>query len=234
MAPRIEARNITKTFPGVTALADVSMSVERGRDPRASGRKRRRQIDTRQDRRGHLSGDPWDASDRRGRGRRSPMNARRAAMGIGIVHQEGSLVPQLSVAENIFAGRQPTRCLGQVDVTADARRGGAADRRVGRDDRPRPQGRRPLARAGADRRDRQGPVARPADPDPGRADRRADADRDGQAVRCRAQAGRDGRFDHLCLAPAGRDFRALPYGYGAEGRSARRHARGRPIPMPTI
>ena len=30
-------------------------------------------------------------------------------LGIGIVHQEGSLVPQLSVAENIFAGRQPTQ-----------------------------------------------------------------------------------------------------------------------------
>jgi ABC-type sugar transport system ATPase subunit len=36
-------------------------------------------------------------------------------LGIGIVHQEGSLVPQLSVAENIFAGRQPTKWLGQVD-----------------------------------------------------------------------------------------------------------------------
>ena len=42
-------------------------------------------------------------------------------LGIGIVHQEGSLVPQLSVAENIFAGRQPTTWLGQVDVRADAR-----------------------------------------------------------------------------------------------------------------
>ena len=42
-------------------------------------------------------------------------------LGIGIVHQEGSLVPQLSVAENIFAGRQPTRWFGQVDVRGDAR-----------------------------------------------------------------------------------------------------------------
>jgi ribose transport system ATP-binding protein/rhamnose transport system ATP-binding protein len=39
-------------------------------------------------------------------------------LGIGIVHQEGSLVPQLSVAENIFAGRQPTGWLGQVDIRA--------------------------------------------------------------------------------------------------------------------
>ena len=42
-------------------------------------------------------------------------------LGIGIVHQEGSLVPQLSVAENIFAGRQPTEWLGQVDVRACAK-----------------------------------------------------------------------------------------------------------------
>ena len=47
-------------------------------------------------------------------------------LGIGIVHQEGSLVSQLSVAENIFAGRQPTRWFGQVDVKRDAR---AAPRR---------------------------------------------------------------------------------------------------------
>ena len=80
--------------------------------------------------------------------------------------------------------------------------------------------------AGADRRDRQGPVARPAHPDPRRTDRRADADRDREAVRCRPNAGRDGVSDHLRLAPAGRDFRALPVGHSAQGRSARRHPRG--------
>jgi ribose transport system ATP-binding protein/rhamnose transport system ATP-binding protein len=40
------------------------------------------------------------------------------ALGIGIVHQEGSLVRQLSVAENVFAGRQPTRRLGTIDRRA--------------------------------------------------------------------------------------------------------------------
>ena len=40
------------------------------------------------------------------------------ALGIGIVHQEGSLVPLLSVAENIFAGRQPTRWPGRIDRRA--------------------------------------------------------------------------------------------------------------------
>lgn len=38
-----------------------------------------------------------------------------SALGIGIVHQEGSLTPQLSISENIFAGRQPVRFAGWID-----------------------------------------------------------------------------------------------------------------------
>ena len=35
--------------------------------------------------------------------------------GVAIVYQEGSLFPPLSVAENIFAGRQPLTSIGSVD-----------------------------------------------------------------------------------------------------------------------
>src|SRR5439155_227580 len=44
--------------------------------------------------------------------------------GIGIVFQELSLVPGLTIAENIFANRQPVRALGWVDsgrMAADTR-----------------------------------------------------------------------------------------------------------------
>ncbi len=110
------SRTSPKTFPGVRALDDVSMTRRGRRDPRAARRERRRQVDARQDRRRRLFARPaarsWSTA------RRSATSTSKAAgdLGIGIVHQEGSLVPQLSVAENIFAGRQPTTWLGQVDV----------------------------------------------------------------------------------------------------------------------
>ena len=116
MAPRIEARSITKTFPGVTALEDVSIAVERGEirallGENGAGKSTLGKIvaGIHPATIGTLLIDGAEVSivDERAAG----------AMGIGIVHQEGSLVPQLSVAENIFAGRQPTGWLGQVDQT---------------------------------------------------------------------------------------------------------------------
>jgi ribose transport system ATP-binding protein/rhamnose transport system ATP-binding protein len=117
MAPRIEARNVTKTFPGVTALDDVSMAVERGEirallGENGAGKSTLGKI---------VAGiHPATAGALLIDGAEVRIADERAAgaMGIGIVHQEGSLVPQLSVAENIFAGRQPTGWLGQVDVAA--------------------------------------------------------------------------------------------------------------------
>ena len=41
----LEMRNITKTFPGVKALDNVSFSVDSGRDPCSGGRKRSGKID---------------------------------------------------------------------------------------------------------------------------------------------------------------------------------------------
>lgn len=42
-----------------------------------------------------------------------PADARDA--GIAVIYQEPTLFPDLSVAENIFMGRQPRRSLGRID-----------------------------------------------------------------------------------------------------------------------
>jgi len=44
--------------------------------------------------------------------------AQSKAAGIAVIYQEPTLFPDLSVTENIFMGRQPTRALGQIDRKA--------------------------------------------------------------------------------------------------------------------
>src|SRR6188508_1669667 len=115
MAPRLEIGNLSKLFPGVRALDDVSMSVDGGEirallGENGAGKSTLGKIIAGVYARGQgsllLDGVELGEFDEKAAG----------DLGIGIVHQEGSLVPQLSVAENIFAGRQPTKWFGQVDV----------------------------------------------------------------------------------------------------------------------
>src|SRR3954452_18808420 len=114
MAARLEIRNLSKFFPGVRALDDVSMSVESGEirallGENGAGKSTLGKIVAGVYAKDQgvvkLDGQTLDDVDEKAAGE----------LGIGIVHQEGSLVAQLSVAENIFAGRQPTGWLGQVD-----------------------------------------------------------------------------------------------------------------------
>jgi rhamnose transport system ATP-binding protein len=51
---------------------------------------------------------------------RGPADAQ--AAGIAVIYQEPTLFPDLSVAENIFIGRQPLRSLGRIDHAAMRRR----------------------------------------------------------------------------------------------------------------
>ncbi len=161
---------ISKTFPGVRALARRRLPAVPGRGPRPDGRERRRQVH------------PDQGADRRLRhrcGRRSPSTASRSRSaarcrpqqaGVSTVYQEVNLCPNLSVAENIFIGREPRRLgadpLGR-DAPAGARPAGPA--------RPRPRrhraARHVLARGAADGRHRPGAsTCEAAGADPGRAD----------------------------------------------------------------
>ncbi len=110
----LEMRGITKSFPGVRALQDVSLEVRAGEvhalvGENGAGKSTLMRI---------LGGIyPRDAGEILLRGSpveiTSPIHARQ--LGITIIHQELNQVPALSVAENIFLGREPRRALGVVD-----------------------------------------------------------------------------------------------------------------------
>lgn len=111
---RLELSDVIKTFPGVQALRSVSMRVRPGEIHALVGENGAGKSTLVKIIAGVEQPDSGDAMfdgasladiDEQGAGR----------LGIGMVHQEGSLVPDLSVAENIFAGRQPTRFAGIVD-----------------------------------------------------------------------------------------------------------------------
>ncbi len=106
-APLLQLEHITKSFPGVVALEDVSFDLYEGEvhalvGENGAGKSTLVKI---------ISGvyQPDSGVVRLAaveRAIRSPVDARR--LGISPVHQELALEPALSVAENIFLGRQPT------------------------------------------------------------------------------------------------------------------------------
>ncbi len=114
MSTRLSVEALTKTFPGVKALDAVSMSVAPGEIHALLGENGAGKSTLGKIVAGVYARDSGTVKlDEVELGSLDEKAA--GALGIGIVHQEGSLVPQLSVAENIFAGRQPTKWLGQVD-----------------------------------------------------------------------------------------------------------------------
>lgn len=115
--PLLAAKGICKSFPGVRALHDVQITVHAGRlnavlGENGAGKSTLMNI---------LSGVfPADAGELLLDGKpiafRTPREATDA--GISIIHQELNLIPYLSVAENIFLGREPLTLLGFVDRKA--------------------------------------------------------------------------------------------------------------------
>lgn len=115
--PRLRVRALSKTFPGVRALQEVSLEVQPGEvhallGENGAGKSTLVKIIS-----GVESPDGGEI-ELDGQALRNLNEAAAGALGIGIVHQEGSLVPQLSLAENIFAGRQPVTRFGTVDRKA--------------------------------------------------------------------------------------------------------------------
>ena len=110
----LEARGISKSFPGVQALDDVSLTVRRGRlhallGENGAGKSTLMNI---------LAGVfPADSGEVTLEGKpvsfRNPREARDA--GIAIIFQELNLIPHLTIAQNIFLGREPLARAGLID-----------------------------------------------------------------------------------------------------------------------
>lgn len=113
--PALEARHITKAFSGVVALDDVSFQVHPGSihaliGENGAGKSTLIKVMTGVHR--------PDAGELLHNGRSTsfarPADAQDA--GISTVYQEVNLIPKLSIARNIYLGREPRTRLGLIDV----------------------------------------------------------------------------------------------------------------------
>ncbi len=110
----LEIRGLSKHFPGVKALDDVSMTVQAGEVHALCGENGAGKSTLMNILSGNLQPDAGQLIfDGRALRLRDPLAAFRE--GISIVHQHLSLTDALSVAENIFANRQPTGRWGAID-----------------------------------------------------------------------------------------------------------------------
>jgi ribose transport system ATP-binding protein len=112
--PLLQMRGICKHFPGIVALDEVNFELRRGEvhallGENGAGKSTLMRV---------LGGAcARDAGDILLDGRAVPLHSPREAQALGIstIHQEFTLVPHLSAAENIFLGREPARFAGIVD-----------------------------------------------------------------------------------------------------------------------
>ena len=112
--PILEIRNITKSFPGVRALDQVSLDIYPGKvhallGENGAGKSTLVKI---------LSGahQPDSGFIKMNGNEIKFANTRIAEQaGVAIIYQELNLIPQMTVAENIFLGKEPKTKLGLID-----------------------------------------------------------------------------------------------------------------------
>jgi len=111
--PRLELLHVSKAFGGVQALKDVDFSLKPGSIHGVAGENGAGKSTLMKIVAGVYAADKGEIRiDGHGARFRSSRDAR--AAGVGMVHQELSVAPDLSVAENVFLGAQPTGRFGLV------------------------------------------------------------------------------------------------------------------------
>jgi ribose transport system ATP-binding protein len=134
--PLLELRGISKSFGGVAALTDVDFTLRAGEihglvGENGAGKSTMMKViagvHTEYDGTMHIAGQPVRL--------RSARDAR--TYGIGMVHQELSIVRELSVAENVLLGMQPVNRFGLIDYPRMYRTAGEQLKRLGIDLDPR-------------------------------------------------------------------------------------------------
>ena len=106
----LDIRNITKTFPGVVALNDVSMQIKRGEihglcGENGAGKSTLMKILSGVYPHGTYEGQIFYEGKELKLGEGSIRQA--IEEGIAIVYQELTLVPAMTVGENVFLGKEP-------------------------------------------------------------------------------------------------------------------------------
>lgn len=129
-APVLELQDIHKSFGAVKALQGANLSLHRGQVTALVGENgagKSTMVKTlaglHQQDRGHVLLDGERVSFR------DPLHAREA--GIAVIYQEPTMFPDLTVAENIFMGRQPVRSLRRIDRKAMRQQALALFRQLG-------------------------------------------------------------------------------------------------------
>ncbi|WP_030904632.1 sugar ABC transporter ATP-binding protein [Streptomyces sp. NRRL F-5126] len=116
-APVLALRDVSKSFGAVRALRDVSLQLFPGEVHALAGENGAGKSTLIKTLAGvHRPDSGVVLLDGRPVTFAGPADARDA--GIAVIYQEPTLFPDLSVAENIFMGRQPRRGLGRIDRTA--------------------------------------------------------------------------------------------------------------------
>ena len=118
MTPLLELTDIVKSFGGVQALRGVDFALARRQIHGLAGENGAGKSTLMKIIAGVHQADSGDVCKIDGEQVHFRSRATRGRAGIGMVHQELSVAPDLSVAENVFLGSQPVNRLGDRRLAA--------------------------------------------------------------------------------------------------------------------